>query len=56
MAHWRLFEAHGARVLNRSPRGRIKPIGVIASILRAFPERFELNVPREGGEATVKLR
>ena len=30
--------------------------GVIASFLRAFPERFELNIPREGGKATVKLR
>ena len=29
--------------------------GVIASFLRAFPERFELNVPREGGKSTVKL-
>jgi len=30
--------------------------GVIASFLRAFPERFELNIPREGGTSTVKLR
>ena len=30
--------------------------GVIASFLRAFPERFELNIPRGGGKATVKLR
>ena len=30
--------------------------GVIASFLRAFPERFELNIPREGGKSTVKLR
>ena len=30
--------------------------GVIASFLRAFPERFELNIPREGCKSTVKLR
>ena len=30
--------------------------GVIASFLRAIPERFELNIPREGGKSTVKLR
>ena len=29
--------------------------GVIASFLRAFPERFELNIPRQGGKSTVIL-